>query len=275
MISDDLLRRAARYPRGLGRRLRNSIRRAEAASMSFEQKVIAGVAERPAYAFCIYYGALLATRLGYSRISALEFGVAGGNGLVALESCAREIKRELGVDVQIYGFDSGAGLPEPKDYRDIPYLWRRGFYPMDLEKLRARLNTAQLVLGDISETAKCFFEKYQPAPIGAAFFDLDFYSSTVHAMRLFDADDRHFLPRVYCYFDDTTSDGLGAFCDYTGERLAICEFNDAHQHRKFAEIRLYVQNELWQRRLWTYHSFLHPEYNRFVLDQFLTMPLQS
>ena len=72
-------------------------------------------------------------------MSALEFGVAGGN-VLALESYAREIESELQIEIELYGFDSGAGLPEPRDYRDIPYVWRPGFYPMDEVKLRSRLN---------------------------------------------------------------------------------------------------------------------------------------
>jgi hypothetical protein len=44
-------------------------------------------------------------------------------------------------------------------------------------------------------------------------------------------DEKHFLPRVYCYFDDTISDGLGAFGDFTGERLAIGQFNENQQLR--------------------------------------------
>ena len=65
--------------------------------------------------------------------------MAGGN-VLALESYAREIESELQIEIELYGFDSGAGLPEPRDYRDIPYVWRPGFYPMDEVKLRSRLN---------------------------------------------------------------------------------------------------------------------------------------
>ena len=34
-----------------------------------------------------------------------------------------------------------------------------------------------------------------------------------------------FLPRVFCYFDDTIGTDVELFNDYTGERLAINEFN--------------------------------------------------
>ena len=92
-------------------------------------------------------------------------------------------------------------------------------------------------------------------------------------MHLFEADDDHFLPRVYCYFDDITADGLGALNDYTGERLAIKEFNERHEYQKFASLYLYTQHELWQRRLWVFHNFIHSKYNTFVMGEFRSMPL--
>src|SRR5215469_11295162 len=77
------------------------------------------------YAYGLYQGALLAQRLGHKRITAVEFGVAGGNGLVALEFLAEKIEKEVGVGVDVVGFDSGEGLPstDEQDYRDLPYFW--------------------------------------------------------------------------------------------------------------------------------------------------------
>lgn len=266
------LLRYSRSMRGVLRRISGGN---TAQPLSFEQKINNGALERPAYGFCLYYGALLGKHLGNSRVSAIEFGVAGGNGMVALENYAREIKSELDVEIEIYGFDSGAGLPDPCDFRDIPYMWRKGFYPMDEAKLRARLNGSHLIMGDVRETVKTFFDRYKAALIAAAIFDLDFYSSTMAATRLFENEEKRYLPRIYCYFDDTTSDGLGAFNDYTGERLAIREFNESHPLRKFAEIHLYTQSELWQRRLWVFHNFAHSKYNTYVLTEFLSMPLKD
>lgn len=273
MIVERIVKQILSYaPEPIRGSLRRMFRRFKPA-LSLEQRINLGLLDRPAYAFCLYYGALTAKRLGYARISAIEFGVAGGNGIIALQEYASEITRELGIEVEIFGLDSGAGLPQPRDFRDIPYMWQTGFYPMDEAKLRARLKGSRLVIGDVAETAKTFFYDYNPAPIAAAFFDLDFYSSTVPAMKLFEGDDSHFLPRVYCYFDDTTSDGLGAFNDYTGERLAIREFNESHERKKFAAIYLYTQSELWQRRLWVFHNFMHSKYNTFILGGPLRMPL--
>lgn len=45
----------------------------------YEQRVLLGAVHRPNYAYCVYNAAVLAKKLGYQRISVLEFGVAGRN----------------------------------------------------------------------------------------------------------------------------------------------------------------------------------------------------
>src|SRR5262245_49184055 len=134
---------------------------------SYKQRVLLGAVDRPHYAYCVYNAAVLARKLGYQRISVLEFGVAGGNGLINLEYHAQEVSRLLSIDVDIYGFDTGEGLPEPVDHRDLPYHWKKGFYRMDVPKLKSKLKKATLVLGCIENTSLNFFEKYTPAAIGA------------------------------------------------------------------------------------------------------------
>jgi hypothetical protein len=158
--------------------------------------------DRPHYGYCVFSAAKLAKQLGLNNVSVLEFGVAGGNGLVNLERHAIEAKKHLDIDVEVYGFDSGSGLPEPVDYRDLPYFWRGGFYKMDQAKLLARLRFAKVVLGRISETLSTFFDKYEPAPIGAIFIDLDYYSSTKQAFKILKIGRQKNLPRAYMYFDD-------------------------------------------------------------------------
>ena len=46
-------------------------------------RVELGAVQKPAYAYCVLQAARLAERMGIERISVLEFGVAGGNGLLA------------------------------------------------------------------------------------------------------------------------------------------------------------------------------------------------
>lgn len=63
--------------------------------------------------------------------------------------------------------------------------------------------------------------------------DLDLYSSTVHALRVLDADQSLLLPRIHCYLDDITGLTCG---DYNGERLAVSDFNASHEMRKISPI---------------------------------------
>jgi len=106
--------------------------------------------EYPPYAYGVYFAAMLASHLGIARISVLELGVAGGRGLLALERIAAEVEQRFGVAIDVIGFDTGQGMPDSLDYRDLQHVWSGGFYRMDADKLRQRLTRAQLVLGDIA-----------------------------------------------------------------------------------------------------------------------------
>jgi hypothetical protein len=184
------------------------------------------------YAWGMVQGVNLAKVLGIGRVSVMEFGVAGGNRLVVLERIAREVQGIFGVTVDVFGFDTGIGLPKPKDHRDMPNMWSEGSFPMDVDKLKRRLERARLILGDTKETVPKFIRS-DVSPVAFASFDLDLYTSTMHALALFEADHRLLLPRVHCYFDDI----LGFTCgDHVGERLAIWEFNESHQMRKISPI---------------------------------------
>src|SRR5439155_1431251 len=112
----------------------------------------------------------------------------------------------------------------------------RGFYKMDRAKLEARLRRAKLVIGNVSETTKDFFAKHKPAPIACVMFDLDYHSSTVDALKLFDGGPETRLPRVYAYFDDIASGALRANNSHVGVLRAIEDFNDASDDRKVAKI---------------------------------------
>src|SRR4051794_26317106 len=107
-----------------------------------------GVRTRPQYLWPLLHAAHAARALDLPRIAALEFGVAGGNGLLALERAAAAATELSGTEVEIFGFDSGAGMPAPVDHRDAPWLIEPTYFAMDETALRARLNGAQLVLGN-------------------------------------------------------------------------------------------------------------------------------
>jgi len=233
-------------------------------------RVRLGAVERPHYGYCVFNAADLARRLGLTRISVLEFGVAGGKGLMCLEAHAREARRATGVEVEVYGFDTGKGLPAPTDYRDLPYHWRQGFFAMDESALRARLSLARLVLGAIEDTGRTFFATHDPAPVGAIAFDLDFYSSTVAALSIFDGPVDRFLPRVFCYMDDVTGDEIELYGDGTGVRLAVREFNARNAGFQLSPA-YHLAGRLapapWHDQIQIAHCFAHPLYCRFVSDE--------
>ena len=237
---------------------------------SYGSRLRIGAVDLPHYGYCLYNGALLAKKLGYSGISVLEFGVAGGRGLLNLEYHAKHIRKLLSINIDIYGFDTGKGLPEPLDYRDLPYHWRKSYYKMDVQKLQEKLKTAKLVLGDVRETAETFLKEYNPHPIGAILFDLDFYSSTAAALRIFEGDEKYFLPRLFCYFDDVTGSEIELYNDYTGTRLAINEFNHTHKKKKLAKAYHLLNQkavDYWYHKIWIFHNFQHNKYNDFVSQE--------
>jgi len=239
---------------------------------SYEQRLEIGALVRPHYGYCVYHAAVLAKKLGYERISVLEFGVAGGNGLVNLEYHAQEVAALLGIAIDIYGFDTGEGLPDmdEDDYRDLPYHWKKGFYKMNVQELQARLKKAKLILGDIKDTSKNFFKEHNPAPIGAIAHDFDLYSSTAVALKMLEADEKYYLPRVFCYFDDITGTEMELYNDYTGERLAINEFNQAHEDIKIGLPYHFLSKKVvegWHHNIRICHFFKHSNYNKFIGDE--------
>jgi hypothetical protein len=233
---------------------------------------------RPYYAFCMHNAAALAKALGQRKLSVIEFGVAGGNGLVNVEQHAHELQRVSGCDFDVYGFDLATGLPRPEDYRDMPYMWAEGFYKMDRELLEGRLKQAKLVIGNVSETVASFFTTYNPAPIGAALFDLDYYSSTRDALRIFDGPPNFYLPRVYCYFDDIASGGLRANNRYVGVLRAIEEFNENSATKKIAQVSGLSTSRAvpasWNERIFVMHDFAHPLYTDFIGNAHQSLPLE-
>lgn len=245
---------------------------------SYRTRLAIGAVDRPHYGYIIFEAAKLAAKLGEKRISVLEYGVAGGTGLLAMERHAEEVERIFPVKIEIYGFDTGGGLPSPKDYRDLPYLWQSGFFAMDQSALRSKLKRSKLVLGNVAETAERFFVEHDPAPVGAVAHDLDFYSSTADGLKAFDAPSRYLLPRVFCYFDDTMGDSEQLYSEFTGERLAIADFNRRSEHRKIG-VPFYLRARqalgAWVNQIWVLHNFDHPEYGRFISNDDQQLPLRD
>ena len=221
--------------------------------------------DRPHYAYGTFQAAQQAKALGLKAISVIEFGVAGGKGLLALESTSKQIAQHFGIQISVYGFDAGEGMPEPSDYRDLPHVWAKGFYKMEQEKLRAALTTAKLVIGPVKQTVPAFLANGLDAPLGFVAFDLDYYTSTKDAFPILDAPQDLRLPRVFCYFDDIVWPESACHNEYVGELLAIREFNEMPGNKKLAPIHylrhMRAHPAPWNDMIYVMHDFDHPKYN--------------
>ena len=225
---------------------------------------------KPVYAYCVKKAAELAVKLDINQISVIELGVAGGNGLVALENYANMVSQNTGIKIDVYGFDTGEGLFAPLDYRDMPYFFAKGNYSINLELLKNRLQKAKLILGDAGLTFDKFLHD-APSPIGAISFDMDYYSATAAVLKLMgdSSNNNLFLPRVSLYFDDVVGKVEQDYNEFTGELLAINEFNNNNTKIKISEDRFFKSlplNFAWHHSTFTMHRFNSPKYNNFVGD---------
>jgi hypothetical protein len=154
------------------------------------------------------------------------------------------------------------GLPKPEDYRDMPYAWQEGYFRSDRKWLLKRLKRARLIEGNIGETLADFLNSTEIAPVGFISVDVDYYSSTMATLQLFDGRHANYLPRVVCYFDD-----LGNGNIFNGEHAAIETFNETHSRRKIARHESFYNDYVYGRRaslFFTMHDFEHPQYNVYT-----------
>jgi hypothetical protein len=225
--------------------------------------------ERPHYAYCMLNAAILGKMLGHSKISAIEFGVAGGNGLAFMCDFAKEVHRATGVEIVCYGFDTGKGMPPPKGEKDLPYWFKENQYAMDRQALVKRGLSDNLIIGDIKDTIPGFLKTHNPPPIGAVFNDLDYWSSTRDSLKLFDEAalrPDNFLPRLFMYFDDVIGGVTEMYGPNNGQLSAISEFNYLND-----KIKIHLNQNLlpklqikYRFQIYYAHIFMHPLYENYV-----------
>src|SRR5439155_5975769 len=122
----------------------------------------------------------------------------------------------------------------------------QGDFKMDEAALRASLpERASLHIGPLKETIPRFMAS-QPAdaPIGFVSLDVDYYSSTVQALQIFDFGAKSYLPMVCTYLDDLIVDEVS---DWSGEMAAINEFNAGNAIRKIAPSPFLREKRIFQR----------------------------
>jgi hypothetical protein len=217
----------------------------------------------PAYAVGLQIASKYARLAGEAGFTAIEFGVAGGNGLLELSKYAALLSRRTGLKIDVVGFDAGSGLPATSDYRDAPWLWNSGDFPSSVDRLRALLPPETgLVVGRIQNTLPLWIREKRELPIGFVSVDVDLYSgASAICEAMGSADVGCLLPFISFYFDDAlrylTPRSIG-------ELAAVSEFNDKYQNRKFdrddwiSEDRPFGER-LWLKRMYSLCCFDHPK----------------
>lgn len=205
-------------------------------------------------AYSLLHAADQATRLGVTRVTAVEFGVAAGAGLLNMCEIAARVTRVTGVEFSIVGFDGGTGMPAPRDYRDHPEYYAEGDFPCDTAALARRLPpNARLCVGDVSETVPAFVETLSStAPLGFAAIDVDYYWSTRECLPIFLGPPTCYLPITPVYLDDVEEEGVNPWC---GELLAVNEFNAEQPLRKITPLNFLRQRRIFRNAKWIDHMF--------------------
>ena len=232
-----------------------------AAFGSLRSKIYFDLLPRQANAFALLAVADQARERGLSRVTVVEFGVANGAGLLNLASLAARITAETGVEFSIVGFDSGTGMPPPRDYRDHPEFYHEGDFPMqEPDELRRRLPASgELIVGDISETVPAFLTSLRPdAPLAYVVLDVDYYWSAVSCLKVLTGPSELYLPTTVLYLDDIQ---YSAHNRWQGELLAVGEFNDQQSMRKISPYNFLRASRLFKRPIWIEHM-----YTMHVLD---------
>ena len=232
---------------------------------SYRQKIDFDLVIRQQHAYALLNIADQANALGLERVSVFEFGVAAGAGLLNLQEIASKLTTVTGIGFDIYGFDTGTGMPPPKSFKDHPELYQEGDFPMDFGKLSKALGPCtQLVLGPVAESIRHLSNKdFSGAPIGFISMDVDYYSSSVDALNVLKRQPADLLPRVVIYLDDVEDMSHNSWC---GEQAAVNEFtlsNPARPIERHTFLRGYriFKNARWIDHMYQCHVLDHSTRN--------------
>ena len=191
---------------------------------------------------------------GHRRITVAELGVASGNGLRSMCNAAAWYRDNYDIDIKVVGFDSGRGLAGPQGYRDHPEMWDQGYFCGEEEEIRSWLpSSAELIIGDVRDTMPGYARDFDSsAPLAYVSIDVDYYTSTVSSFPLFEMAPENYLPAMPLHVDDAHT--IITYSPWTGESLALQEFNDTHEMRKFQH-----KEPIWRiENFYVFHVLDHP-----------------
>jgi hypothetical protein len=230
---------------------------------TYRAKIAFDLIVRQGYAFGMLKATELARERGLARVTVVELGVGSGTGLLNLISIGRALERSTGVSFDIVGFDSGRGLPAPRDYRDHPEAYREGWYPIAEERLRRALGgDARLIIGPLEQTVAPFVSTLSAAaPVGFVSLDVDQYFSARAGLEVLAGPPEAYFPYLPVYVDDMM---LPSHNSRAGELLALEEFNREHPMRAIDRDRSLVHRRIFKKAMWldqmfALHVLDHPE----------------
>ncbi|MCG2673217.1 hypothetical protein ACFPFP_40875 [Bradyrhizobium sp. GCM10023182] len=230
---------------------------------SFREREQFGLISRPNYLYGMLRAADCARYFGKTRVTAVEFGVASGAGLLNMVELASLIHAETGIEFRIVGFDTGKGLPQIQGYKDHPEIWNPGDFAMEQrEQLLGKLgDRAEIIWGDIGDTVGPFTQSIDAtAPLGFVSIDVDIYSATKSALKCLTGPTESYVPALSMYFDDINFFFAN---EWAGELAAIAEFNAENALRKIGQDRSLpghrpIKAESWYSAMYVCHFLDHP-----------------
>jgi hypothetical protein len=222
---------------------------------SYRRKIMFDLVIRQPYAYSILKATETALGSGIRMLTIIEFGVGAGGGLMNICRICDKLSKIYGMEYQVFGFDTGVGMPDPVDYRDHPELYKKGDFKMDRVRLEQEIPSyCKLVVGEVKETVPEFLKSQalNNAPIGFVSFDLDYYYSTIDALKVLLDSPEKYLPYFPTYFDDIA---LWSHNSYCGELLAIKEFNEKEPFRKIEKNAFLPYTRVFKHCEWIEHIF--------------------
>lgn len=229
---------------------------------NFIEKIRYDLVPRQPYAFGLNeaFRRVKLQKLNIKKILILEFGVASGAGLFNLYFIANRLSKIYNLDYEVIGFDTGKGMPPPKDYKDHPEKYNENdFPPLNLSQNKLPKKT-KIFYGDIKDTVYFIKNEINESnAIGFISIDVDYYSSTISCLESLKLESSSYLPSTIMYFDDINNPDHNDFC---GQLLAINEFNKENQYRKISKITQlrnwrYFKNAVWLDQMYFLHVLDH------------------
>lgn len=166
-------------------------------------------------------------------------------------------EKKYNLKINLFGFDTFEGMPKSENINDQLYDWKQGDFYANYELIQKKLKFTTLIKGNVEDTiSQNIFEKHKISNILIIFFDLDYYSSTSSAFKIFDkVYDKYILPRVGLFFDN-----LHSATEISGEYLSIKNFNKNNfEFGKYISKDFYL--ERFDNRYYIYLNQNHKNYS--------------